>query len=165
VHKNGQVAIVETCGNADCHLILRGGKTPNYEADQVELACNELESARLRPSLMIDCSHANSGKQHERQVDVARSIARQIAGGSRRIFGVMVESHLCAGNQKFSPGKDDPASLEYGKSITDACLGWEDSLGVLELLSEAVTRRRAIFGTVERTESLEIRGQLTAAAS
>jgi 3-deoxy-7-phosphoheptulonate synthase len=142
VHKNGQVAIVETRGNKDCHVILRGGKAPNYDAAHVEAACRELEAAKLRPTLMVDCSHANSNKQHERQLDVARDIAAQVAGGSRRVFGVMVESHLHAGAQKFTPGKDDPAKLEYGKSITDACLGWEDSETVLEVLAEAVKRRR-----------------------
>jgi len=92
---------------------------------------------------MVDCSHANSSKQHERQLDVARDIATQVAGGSRYVFGVMVESHLHAGAQKFTPGKDDVAKLEYGKSITDACLGWDDSLEVLEVLSGAVKARRA----------------------
>jgi 3-deoxy-7-phosphoheptulonate synthase len=142
VHKNGQVAIVETKGNKDCHVILRGGKTPNYDAAHVEAACRDLEAAKLPCSLMVDCSHANSSKQHEKQVDVARDIAGQIASGSRRIFGVMVESHLHAGAQKFSPGKDDPAKLGYGTSITDACIGWEHSLEVLETLSGAVKARR-----------------------
>jgi 3-deoxy-7-phosphoheptulonate synthase len=142
VHKNGQVAIVETKGNRDCHVILRGGKTPNYDAQHVEAACKELEAAKLLPSLMIDFSHANSSKQHERQVDVARDIATQIAGGSHKVFGVMVESHLNAGAQKFTPGKDDPAKLHYGQSITDACLGWQDSLTVLDVLHEAVKARR-----------------------
>jgi len=91
---------------------------------------------------MVDCSHANSSKKPERQVDVARDIAGQIAGGSRSVFGVMVESHLQAGAQKFTPGKDKPSSLEYGKSITDACLGWNESLNVLEILADAVKRRR-----------------------
>jgi 3-deoxy-7-phosphoheptulonate synthase len=91
---------------------------------------------------MVDCSHANSSKQHERQVDVARDIAAQIAGGSRSVFGVMIESHLQAGAQKFTPGKDDASQLEYGKSITDACLGWDDSLRALELLSQAIKQRR-----------------------
>jgi 3-deoxy-7-phosphoheptulonate synthase len=91
---------------------------------------------------MVDCSHANSSKQHEKQLDVAQDIASQIEGGSRSVFGVMVESHLHAGAQKFTPGKDDPRELEYGKSITDACLGWDDSLRVLEVLSEAIKRRR-----------------------
>jgi len=142
VHKNGQVSVVETSGNPDCHVILRGGKAPNYSADHVEAACRDLEAAKLRPTLMVDCSHANSSKQHEKQLDVARDIGAQIAGGSRRIFGVMVESHLKAGAQKFSAGKDDPAQLAYGQSITDACLGWDDSLSVLQVLSEAVQARR-----------------------
>ena len=142
VHKNGQVAIVETRGNKDCHVILRGGKSPNYDAAHVAAACREIEAAKLDCSLMIDCSHANSSKQHERQLEVARDIAAQLKGGARCIFGVMIESHLQAGAQKFSAGKDDPARLEYGKSITDACLGWDDSLAVLEALSEAVKARR-----------------------
>jgi 3-deoxy-7-phosphoheptulonate synthase len=91
---------------------------------------------------MVDCSHANSSKQHDKQIDVAREVASQVAKGSHCVFGVMVESHLNSGAQKFSPGKDDPAALEYGKSITDACRGWGDSLQVLELLSEAVKVRR-----------------------
>ena len=129
VHKNGQVAIVETKGNKDCHVILRGGKTPNYDAAHVAAACKEIEAAKLDCTLMVDCSHANSSKQHERQVDVARDVAAQLTGGSRCIFGVMVESHLVAGAQKFSAGKDDPAKLAYGQSITDACLGWDAFAG------------------------------------
>ena len=142
VHKNGQVAIVETKGNKECHVILRGGKTPNYDAVHVEAACKDLEAAKLNPSLMVDCSHANSSKQHERQIDVARDIAGQVAGGSRRIFGVMVESHLVGGAQKFTPGKDDPAGLVHGQSITDACIDWEESVGVLDVLADAVKARR-----------------------
>ena len=142
VHKNGQVAIVQTNGNKDCHVILRGGKAPNYDAASVAAACKELEASKLPPTLMVDCSHANSSKQHERQVDVARDIAGQIAGGSHGIFGVMVESHLNAGAQKFTPGKDDASKLEHGKSITDACIGWDDSLKVLDVLSDAVKTRR-----------------------
>ena len=142
VHKNGQVAIVETRGNPDCHVILRGGKAPNYDAVSVTAACKELESAKLPASLMIDCSHANCSKQHERQVDVARDIAGQLAGGSHQIFGVMVESHLEAGAQKFSPGKDDVAALTYAKSITDPCIGWPDTEQVLQILSDAVKKRR-----------------------
>ncbi|GAB4088237.1 3-deoxy-7-phosphoheptulonate synthase [Hydrogenophaga soli] len=142
VHKNGQVAIVQTKGNKDCHVILRGGKGPNYDAASVEVACKDLEAAKLHPSLMVDFSHANSSKQHEKQLDVARDVAGQIAGGSTRIFGVMIESHLEAGAQKFTPGKDDPCNLEYGKSITDACLGWDDSVQALEVLSNAVAARR-----------------------
>jgi 3-deoxy-7-phosphoheptulonate synthase len=142
VHKNGQVAIVQTNGNKDCHVILRGGKAPNYDADSVAAACRDLEAAKLAPTLMVDCSHANSSKQHEKQMDVARSVAEQIRGGSRSIFGVMVESHLEAGAQKFTPGKDDASALEYGKSITDACLGWADSLATLDVLSGAIATRR-----------------------
>jgi len=143
VHKNGQVAIVQTNGNKDCHVILRGGKAPNYDADSVGAACKELEAAKLPATLMVDCSHANSSKQHERQLDVARDIAGQVAGGSRQVFGLMIESHLNAGAQKFTPGKDDSSALEYGKSITDACLGWNDSLQALDALSESVKARRA----------------------
>ena len=143
VHKNGQVAIVQTNGNKDCHVILRGGKTPNYDAASVTAACKELEASKLPATLMVDCSHANSSKQHEKQVEVARDIAGQVAGGSRHVFGLMVESHLNPGAQKFTPGKDDAKALEYGKSITDACLGWSDSLDVLEILSAAVLKRRA----------------------
>ena len=142
VHKNGQVAIVQTNGNRDCHVILRGGKAPNYDAANVNAACKELEAAKLTPTLMVDCSHANSSKQHEKQLDVARDIAGQIASGSRNVFGVMVESHLVGGAQKFTPGKDKPQNLEYGKSITDACIGWNDSMEVLEVLAQAVRNRR-----------------------
>ena len=143
VHKNGQVAIVQTNGNRDCHVILRGGKAPNFDAASVAAACRDLEAAKLPPVLMVDCSHANSSKQHEKQVDVARDIAQQIAAGSRSVFGVMVESHLAPGAQKFTPGKDNPQQLEFGKSITDACLGWDDSMGVLETFSDAVKARRS----------------------
>ena len=144
VHKNGQVAIVNTKGNKDCHVILRGGKAPNYDAASVAAACKDLEAAHLPATLMVDCSHANSSKQHQKQLDVARDIAAQIAGGSRSVFGLMIESHLNAGAQKFSPGKDLPSALEYGKSITDACLGWDDSLQSLAELSAAVVARRAL---------------------
>ncbi len=142
VHKNGQVAIVQTNGNKDCHVILRGGKAPNYDAASVATACKELEASRLHPSLMVDCSHANSSKKHERQVDVARDIGTQIAAGSRQVFGLMVESHINPGAQKFTAGKDDVTKLAYGQSITDACIGWDDSLTVLQVLAEAVKARR-----------------------
>nr|WP_315495486.1 3-deoxy-7-phosphoheptulonate synthase [uncultured Rhodoferax sp.] len=144
VHKNGQVAIVQTNGNPDCHVILRGGKTPNYDAANVAAACADLAKAKLPQTLMVDCSHANSSKQHEKQLEVAKDIAGQIRGGSKSVFGVMVESHLNAGAQKFTPGKDDSTKLEYGKSITDACLGWDDSMESLEVLSAAVQARRAL---------------------
>ena len=105
-------------------------------------ACAELSKAKLNSTLMVDCSHANSSKQHEKQLEVARDIASQIASGSRSVFGVMIESHLTAGAQKFTPGKDDANALEYGKSITDACLGWDDSLASLDALAQAVKARR-----------------------
>ena len=142
VHKNGQVAIVQTQGNPDCHVILRGGKSPNYDEAHVAAACKELEAAGLAPRLMVDCSHANSSKQHERQLDVAKDIAHQLSAGSQRIFGVMVESHLQAGAQKFTPGKDKVENLIYGMSITDACLAWDDSLEVLKVLDQGIQARR-----------------------
>lgn len=142
VHKNGQVAIVETRGNTDCHVILRGGKAPNYDAASIAAACTEIEAAKLPCTLMVDCSHANSSKQHSRQTEVAADIASQLRAGSRCIFGVMVESHLTAGAQKFVAGSDDPSKLVYGQSITDACLGWNESLAVLQTLSDAVQARR-----------------------
>jgi 3-deoxy-7-phosphoheptulonate synthase len=142
VHKSGQVAIVQTNGNKDCHVILRGGKAPNYDAASVAAACAELGKAKLPATLMVDCSHANSSKQHEKQLDVARDIAGQIAAGSQQVFGVMIESHLTAGAQKFTPGKDKTEKLAYGQSITDACLGWGESLQCLDVLSQAVLARR-----------------------
>ncbi len=142
VHKNGQVAIVQTKGNKDCHVILRGGKAPNYDAVSVGAAVKELEAAKLAPRLMVDFSHANSSKQHEKQLEVAKDIAAQIAGGSRSVFGVMIESHIEAGAQKFTPGKDSVEALRYGQSITDACLGWDDSVKSLDILSAAVKAAR-----------------------
>ena len=138
IHKNGQVAIVETRGNADCHLILRGGKTTNYDAQSVSAACAVLAAAGLPERVMVDCSHGNSSKQYQRQVPVAAEIGEQIGGGDRRIIGVMIESHLEAGRQDLIPG----TPLVYGRSITDACLGWDDSVTVLEGLAEQVRRRR-----------------------
>jgi 3-deoxy-7-phosphoheptulonate synthase len=146
VHKNGQVAIVETKGNPDCHVILRGGKQPNYDAASVAAACAEIEASKLPCRLMIDASHANASKQHERQVEVMRDVGAQLAAGSRCIFGVMVESHLNPGNQKFTPGKDDVSKLAYGTSITDACLGFGHSEQVLEGLAKAVQARRLHAG-------------------
>ena len=142
VHKNGQVAIVHTDGNKDCHVILRGGKAPNYDADSVAAACKELEASKLPARLMVDCSHANSSKQHQKQLDVAREVAAQVAGGSRCVFGVMVESHIQDGAQKFTPGKDQVSALEYGKSITDGCIGWDGTQTILQVLSDAVRARR-----------------------
>ena len=143
VHKNGQVAIVETKGNKDCHVILRGGKEPNYDAASVAAACKEIEAAKLPCRLMVDASHANSSKQHQRQIDVMQDVGAQLAAGTRCIFGVMVESHLVGGAQKFTPGKDDPSKLEHGKSITDACIDWPDSVALMQGLADAVKARRA----------------------
>jgi 3-deoxy-7-phosphoheptulonate synthase len=144
VHKNGQVAIVQTKGNPDCHVILRGGKAPNYDAASVATACADLQAAKLPTTLMVDCSHANSSKQHQKQMDVAADIADQIRGGSKQVFGLMVESHIKAGNQKFNPGADDVNQLEYGQSITDACIDWEHSVQLLQNLSDAVQARRKV---------------------
>ena len=142
VHKNGQVAIVQTQGNQDCHVILRGGKAPNYDEASVSAACQELAVAKLPATLMVDCSHANSNKQHERQLEVTRDIARQVSNGSHQVFGLMIESHLNAGAQKFTPGKDKVDGLAYGQSITDACLGWDHSIEALKILSDSVKARR-----------------------
>jgi 3-deoxy-7-phosphoheptulonate synthase len=138
VHKSGQVAIVETRGNEDCHIILRGGKAPNYDAASVEAACQELAKAKLPQRLMIDCSHANAAKQYKRQMEVARDIAGQLSLGEKRIVGVMVESHLVEGRQDLEAGK----TLQFGRSITDACLGWNDSVELLQVLAEGVRKRR-----------------------
>ena len=138
VHKSGQVAIVKTRGNEDCHIILRGGREPNYDAKSVQSACAELARAGLPERLMIDCSHANAAKQHRRQIDVAADIGRQLAAGERRIVGAMVESHLVEGRQDLASGKP----LVFGQSITDACLGWEESARLLDGLAAAVRGRR-----------------------
>ena len=138
VHKSGQVAIVETRGNEDCHIILRGGKTPNYDAASVAAACEELAKAKLPERLMIDCSHANAAKEYRRQIEVAHDIAGQLARGERRIVGVMVESHLHEGRQELRSGQP----LQFGQSITDACLGWDDSVKLLEGLAGGVKKRR-----------------------
>jgi 3-deoxy-7-phosphoheptulonate synthase len=138
--KMGMAAIFETRGNDDCHVILRGGtKGPNYDAESVAAACGALAKLGQREQVMIDCSHANSNKSHLRQVDVAQDIARQLEAGERRITGVMIESHLEEGRQDLKPG----VPLKHGVSITDACLGWTQSEPVLELLAQAVRKRRA----------------------
>jgi 3-deoxy-7-phosphoheptulonate synthase len=142
VHKSGQIAMIRTRGNPDCHIILRGGSMPNYDEASVADACDTLDRVGLAATLMIDCSHANCGKQHERQLDVVREVVRQIDQGSRRVFGAMIESHLHPGAQIFRLGRDDPAKLAYGTSITDPCLGWDHTVQALRLLSEAVRRRR-----------------------
>jgi 3-deoxy-7-phosphoheptulonate synthase len=138
VTKGGHSAIVSTDGNEDCHIILRGGKAPNYDAVSVEAACTDIVKAGLTPRLMIDASHANSSKKPENQVPVCASIGEQIASGDERIVGVMVESHLVGGRQDLIEGKE----LTYGQSITDGCIDWEQSLGVLAGLAESVQARR-----------------------
>ena len=136
--KQGQSAIFVTNGNPDCHVILRGGrKTVNYDAASVDEACALLKRSDLRPQVMIDCSHANSNKDHNRQPAVCRDIAAQISKGDRRIMGVMIESNLVAGSQKFAPGKP----LTYGQSITDACIAWPETLALLRELANAVRER------------------------
>ena len=138
VHKNGQVAIVETRGNPDCHIILRGGKQPNYDAASVAAACKALAAAGVTEHLMIDFSHANSRKDYRKQLEVGADVGGQIAAGERRIAGVMIESHLQEGRQDLVPGK----ALTYGQSITDACIGFDDSVPLLDGLAESVRRRR-----------------------
>ena len=136
--KMGQAAIFETRGNADCHVILRGGVVPNYGAEHVEAACAALRAAGLREQVMIDASHANSAKQHRRQIEVAADIAARIAAGERRIVGLMLESHLEEGRQDLAPGRP----LARGVSITDACIGWAQTEPLLRALAEAVRSRR-----------------------
>jgi 3-deoxy-7-phosphoheptulonate synthase len=143
VTKGGHSAIVSTAGNEDCHVILRGGTTPNYDAPSVDAACSAIGKAGLAARLMIDASHANSSKKHENQIPVCADIGRQIAGGDERIVGVMVESHLVAGRQDLQDG----CTLTYGQSITDACIGWDESVGVLEGLAESVKERRIVRGS------------------
>jgi 3-deoxy-7-phosphoheptulonate synthase len=138
VTKSGHVAVFKTSGNEDCHVILRGGKTPNYDAASVAGACAGLASAGLRQNLMIDFSHANSSKDYRRQPEVGAAVAAQLGAGERRIVGVMVESHINPGRQDLVPGKP----LEYGVSITDACLGWPETVKLLDVLAEGVRRRR-----------------------
>ncbi len=136
--KEGKAAIFSTNGNDDCHIILRGGKTPNYDAKSVQTACEILINSGLAAKLMVDCSHGNSSKDYNKQKNVANDIAAQLSAGDQCIMGVMLESHLKEGRQDHAPG----CNLEYGKSITDACLGWDDSVGVLEHLAAAVRARR-----------------------
>jgi 3-deoxy-7-phosphoheptulonate synthase len=138
VTKGGHSAIVSTTGNEDCHVVLRGGTQPNYDAQNVAAAAKGLAEAGIPGRLMIDFSHANSSKNPQKQVDVGHDVAGQIAAGDERIFGIMMESHLKPGRQDLVPGK----SLQYGVSITDGCLGWEDTVSVLNEFAEAVRARR-----------------------
>ncbi|MBP6338087.1 MAG: 3-deoxy-7-phosphoheptulonate synthase [Vitreoscilla sp.] len=139
--KMGQAAIFETRGNADCHVILRGGKQPNYSADHVDATCAVLRKGGLREQVMIDFSHANSEKQHRRQIDVGRDVAAQLVAGEHRITGVMIESHLNDGRQDQVAGQP----LLHGVSITDACLGWDDTEPLLRELAAAVAARRLVI--------------------
>ncbi|MDD2712295.1 MAG: 3-deoxy-7-phosphoheptulonate synthase [Simplicispira sp.] len=143
--KMGQSAIFETRGNQDCHVILRGGKQPNYSAADVDAACQMLEAAGLRPQVMVDVSHANSSKQHRRQIEVAADVAAQIAAGDARITGLMVESHLNEGRQDIVDGH----ILKPGVSVTDACISMVQTVPVLQQLAAAVRTRRALLAGKE----------------
>ena len=138
ITKSGHVGVFSTSGNEDTHVILRGGKTPNYDASSVDAACRELAAAGLRQQVMIDFSHANSSKQYQRQIDVGAEVAAQVAGGDTRIIGMMIESHLTAGRQDLVPGQP----LAYAQSITDACISWDDTVPLLRMLADAVKKRR-----------------------
>ena len=138
VTKAGHSAIVSTNGNEDCHVILRGGKEPNWDAASVDAACTELGKSGLAARLMIDLSHANCRKEFKRQLEVAAGVGAQMAAGDDRIIGVMVESHLNEGRQDLSPTRP----LAYGVSITDPCIGWDDTVVLLDTLAEAVRKRR-----------------------
>lgn len=138
VTKFGHSAIVSTKGNPDCHIILRGGREPNYSASHVTQISEQLKKAKLVDNIMIDFSHANSSKQYQRQMDVANDVAEQMAAGNKAIFGVMVESHLVEGRQDLIEGQE----LCYGQSITDACIGWDDTERLLAVLNQSVIARR-----------------------
>lgn len=138
ITKEGNAAIFSTTGNPDTHIILRGGKEPNFDAESIEKVSKELEAANLLATIMVDLSHANSKKQHDAQVDVANVVAEQIANGDKRIIGTMVESHLVAGRQDVKPDQE----LVYGQSITDACLGWEKTVELIDNLAQASKTRR-----------------------
>ena len=143
VTKSGRSAIAATTGNRDCHIILRGGKMPNYDAASIAVAAAELEKAGIAPRMMIDASHANSSKKPENQPAVIDAVAAQVAAGDRRIIGAMAESNLVAGRQEYLPG----AVPVYGQSITDGCIGWDATVEVLATLAAAVEQRR---GAVSR---------------
>jgi len=138
VTKAGHSAIVMTKGNEDCHVILRGGKKPNFDSACVDAACKILAGAKLAQQVMIDFSHSNSEKDFRKQSEVSHAVSSQIAEGDNRIFGVMIESHLKEGRQDHQPGKE----LTYGQSITDACVGWEETVQMLDELAQAVRSRR-----------------------
>ena len=138
--KMGQAAIFETRGNQDVHIILRGGKAPNYSAADVDAACKALEASGIAPQVMVDVSHANSSKQHARQIEVAHDVATQVAAGDRRIMGLMIESHLNEGRQDLKEGQP----LAHGVSITDACISMAQTVPVLDALAQAVQKRRRV---------------------
>ena len=143
VTKQGLTAIVATKGNLDCHVILRGGSDrPNYQAEDVAKTVEMLEGAGLEGRLMVDCSHANSGKDHEKQAGVAKALGQQVAQGSTGVFGVMLESFLVGGQQSSDPGTE----LTYGQSITDACMSWDVTVPVIEGLADSVRQRRNAGG-------------------
>ena len=134
--KEADIAMLKTAGNNDTHIILRGGKEPNYDSESVKSTLTALREAEVNESIMIDASHGNSQKKFKQQIPVVESISDQILNGNENIKGVMIESHLNEGNQKISE------SLKYGQSITDACMGWEDTVMCLEMLSDAIDKKR-----------------------
>lgn len=138
VTKSGKSAIFSTAGNEDCHVILRGGKDTNYDAEHVQEACASLANAGLVERIMVDCSHANSSKKHEKQMEVGADLCKQLANGERRIFGIMIESNIVAGRQNVVNGKAET----YGQSVTDACIDWESTVTLLEQFAQAVQARR-----------------------
>jgi len=138
LRKEGNSAVFSTKGNHDSHIILRGGKSPNYDLQSINETAKALKKANLLANIMVDFSHANSRKQYEIQMEVGRDVAQQISGGDRRIFGVMIESHLVAGRQDVIAGKE----LVFGQSITDACLGWDDTAKLIKELADATRKRR-----------------------
>ena len=142
VTKQGHSAIFSTGGNTDCHVILRGGSRPNYDTESVNIAAEEMEAAGFQPRMMIDFSHANSRKRYQKQIEVGRDVAGQVARGDRRIIGAMIESNLVAGSQEWRSDRE----LTYGQSITDACISWEDSEPLLRELAAAVQKRRTLHG-------------------
>jgi 3-deoxy-7-phosphoheptulonate synthase len=153
VSKDGLVGIVSTAGNPECHVILRGGSSgPNFERESISAVAQKLNAAKLAPHVVVDCSHANSGKCHERQAEVVRNVAGQIAGGCQTICGVMMESFLVDGRQDHVPGDD----LVFGQSITDACMSWERTEPLFEELAESVQQRRERRRTSELPNAVHI---------
>jgi 3-deoxy-7-phosphoheptulonate synthase len=150
VTKEGHAAIAATTGNGDAHVVLRGGKTPNYDAASIAAAAAELRKAGLPERLMVDASHANSGKNYENQPKVTADLCAQVSAGEQRIMGVMIESHLVAGRQDLVAGREPV----YGQSITDACIDWETSVEVLDELADAVQARRAAIRIAKAEVSL-----------